>query len=138
MIIDSLLEFARNQDLTATAVSTNSVDFGAKRDVGPGEPLFLVVVSKAAPGGTTPTMTISIEVDDASNFPSAATIFTGPTLSAAQFPAGKIEVIPWPQSRNERHARVRFTCGGTTPTFTVDAFLTNQPPTTWQAYPDAL
>ena len=43
--------------------------------------------------------------------------------------------MPW---QNERYLRLNYTLGGTTPTATVDAFLTNQDPASWLAYPDAI
>ncbi|WP_414462956.1 Bbp16 family capsid cement protein [Hyphomicrobium sp. DY-1] len=138
MIFDKTLQFSAAQALTATAASTNSVDFGANRPVGPGEPLWLVIVSKVDPTGTTPTLQPSIEVDDNSSFSSVRTVLTGPVLAAADFPAGTIFTMPWPVNLNEEYAQVKYTLGGTTPGFTVDAFLTNQDPTTWVSFPDAI
>lgn len=137
MIIDSLLAFSDSQSLTATAASTNSIDLSSDRDIGPGEPLWLVVTSEAAPGGTSPTLAISIETDDNSSFSSATTLATHTTLAAADFGAGTKVVIPWPMT-NERYCRVKYTCGGTSPTFTVSAWLTSQEPTSWVAQPDAI
>mgnify|MGYP000214515415 CR=1 FL=1 len=138
MIFDKNLQFSAAQALTATAASTNSVDLGANRPVGPGETLWLVIVSKVDPGGTTPTLQPSIEADDNSGFSSVRTIETGPVLAAADFPAGTIFSMPWPMNLNEQYAQVRYTLTGTSPTFTVDAFLTNQDPTTWVSLPDAI
>jgi hypothetical protein len=137
MIIDKLLEFSRAQALTATAASTDTVDFGSDRDIGPGEPMWIVITSGAAPGGTSPTIAISVETDDNTGFSSAATLVTHPTLAAAAFGAGTRVVIPMPLT-NERYLRMKYTLGGTDPTFTVSAFLTNQEPPSWQAYPDAI
>jgi len=138
MYIDKNLQFSSAQALTATAASDNSIDLGANRPVGPGEALWLVMVSKADPGGTSPTLAPSVEVDDNSGFSSARTVLTGPTLAAADFPSGTIFTMPWPVNLNEQYARVKYTCGGTSPTFTVDAWLTNQDPTTWASLPDAI
>lgn len=137
MYIDKRLQVSTDQALTATAASTDHIDLGADRDIGKGEPMWLVVLSKAAPGGTTPTFAISIETDDNASFSSAATLVTHPTLSAAQFAVGTRVVIPMPHT-NERYLRVKYTLGGTDPTGTVDAFFTNQEPPGWIAYPDAL
>ena len=137
MIFDKTLQFSTDQALTATAASTDHLDLGSDRDVGPGTPLWLVVVSKVAPGGTSPTIAISVETDDNSSFSSAATPLAGPTIAGASFGVGVMAVIPWPFT-NERYNRVKYTLGGTSPTFTVDAFLTNQPPPNWSAYPDAI
>ena len=137
MINDKTLQFSADQALTATAASTDHLDLVQDRDIGPGTPLWLVIVSKAAPGGTSPTIAISIETDDNSGFSSAATLTTHPTIAGANFGLGTMVVIPWP-FENERYNRVKYTLGGTSPTFTVDAFLTNQPPPNWKAYPDAI
>lgn len=137
MIFDKNLQFSADQALTATAASTDYLDLGSDRDIGPGTPLWLVVVSKAAPGGTSPTIAVSIETDDNSSFSSAATLATHTTVAGASFGLGEKIVMPWPFT-NERYNRVKFTLGGTSPTFTVDAFVTSQPPPNWQALPDAI
>ena len=137
MIFDKTLQFSANQALAATAPSTDHLDLGSDRDIGPGTPLWLVVVSKAAPGGTSPTITISIESADNSGFSSAKTLVESGTLDAAAFGAGAMHVIPWPFT-NDRYNQIKYTLGGTAPTFIVDAFLTNQPPPNWQALPDAI
>lgn len=137
MIIDKNLQFSADQALTATAASTDYLDLGSDRDIGPGNPLWLVILSKAAPGGTSPTITPSIETDDNSSFSSVATLATAPTVAGASFAAGTMIVMPWPFD-NERYNRVKYTLGGTSPTFTVDAFLTSNPPPNWKAMPDAI
>ena len=136
MIVDANLQFSDAQSLTATAASTNSIDLKQDRDIGVGYPMWLVVQSLAAPGGTTPTIAISLETDDSSSYLSVVTAAASPTLSAAQFALGTIYAMPWPRS-NERHNRLKYTLGGTSPTFTVTAFLTSEPPPGWQALPAA-
>lgn len=136
MIVDANLQFSDAQALTATEASTNSIDLKQDRDVGIGKPLFLVIQSQAAPGGTSPTIAISHETDDNSSFSSPATVAVSPTLTAAQFALGTIYAMEWPRT-NERHNRLKYTLGGTSPTFTVSAFLTSEPPPGWQALPAA-
>lgn len=136
MILDANLQFSDAQALTATAASTNSIDLKQDRDIGIGNHMWLVIQSGAAPGGTSPTIAISLETDDNSSFSSAATAATSPTLTAAQFALGTIYAMPWPRA-NERHNRLKYTLGGTSPTFTVSAFLTSEPPPGWQALPAA-
>lgn len=137
MINDKTLQFSADQALTATAASTDYLDLAQDRDIGPGTPLWLIVLSKVAAGGTSPTIAISIETDDNSSFSSATTLLTDATRAGADFGAGAMAVIPWPRT-NERYNRVKYTLGGTSPTFTLDAFLTSQPPPNWQAYPDGI
>ena len=72
----------------AESASTDAVDLGSDRDVGPGRPLWLVVAIKVALGGTTPTFNFSIQTDDNSSFSSAATLAasgdSGDTLWAVE------------------------------------------------------
>lgn len=136
MIEDKALMVSADQALTATAASTDYIDLGSDRDIGPGGQKYLVVTSKVAPGGTSPTIAISLETDDNSSFSSAATLVTHPTLAGAAFGAGTRVVVPIPYT-NERYLRAKYTLGGTSPTFQVDATVTNQHPPAHYAYPDA-
>lgn len=137
MIIDKRMQVSSSQALTATAASTDVIDLGSDRDIGPGRSMWLVVVAKTGLGGTSPTLAVSVETDDNSGFSSAATLLTGPTLAAAAFATGQIHVLPMPMT-NERYIRAKFTLGGTSPTATVDAWFTDQDPQTWAAQADAL
>jgi hypothetical protein len=137
MIIDKRLQVSALQALSATAPSTDVIDLGSLRLIGPGDPMWWVIVARTGLAGTTPTLAIAVQTDDASGFPSAATLLTSPTLAAADFPTGKILVLPMAFS-NERFLRLNYTLGGTTPTATVDAWLTNQDPTAWAAQADAI
>ncbi|MGL4813227.1 MAG: Bbp16 family capsid cement protein [Beijerinckiaceae bacterium] len=138
MIIDSRLQVSNNQALTATAASTDVVDLSTLRNVGPGDPIYFVVVTKSALGGTSPTFAFSIQTDDNSGFSSAATIATSATFSgAAALPNGTVQWITVPAS-NERYLRANYTMGGTSPTLTVDGFFTNQEPRNIFTYPDSI
>lgn len=131
MIIDSRLQVSNAQAVTGatTTASTDVVDLGSDRDIGPGRPLWLIVVIKVALGGTTPTFNFSIQTDDNSGFSSATTLATSETLSgAAAAPAGKIMALGVPLT-NERYIRAAYTLGGTSPTITVTAWFTDQEPT---------
>lgn len=140
MYIDKSLQFSADQALTATAASDNSINLGANRPIGPGEELWLVVVAKTGLAGTNPTMTIGIETDDSSSFGSVDTPQISGSLTDVTFPTGTIFAMRWPliSKAGDSYARVKYTLGGTGPTATVDAFLTNQPPPTWQPFPDAI
>ena len=137
MIIDSRLQVSDQQALTATAASTNVIDLGSQRLIGPGDPLWWVIVARIGLGGTSPTLVPSVETDDNSGFSSAATLVTYPQLAAAGFVTGTRIVIPMTFT-NEQYLRLKYTLGGTTPTATVDAFLTNQDPASWSAFADAI
>lgn len=136
MFIDKRLQVSSQQALTATAASTDVVDLGsASRNVGAGDPIWLVVLARVALAGTSPTLAVAIQTDDNSAFSSAATLETSQTYTA--LPVGSMIVLPMPFT-NERYVRANYTLGGTTPTATVDAFFTNQDPTSWIAAPDAI
>jgi hypothetical protein len=141
MMIDKRLQVSSQQALTGTSLvrSTDTIDLGSPRNIGPGEPIWLVVAARVGLAGTdTPTIKWSIQCDDASNFPSAKTLCEQPALGAAEFATGKLFALAVPMSGVERHLSVAFTMTGTTPTATVDAWFTNQDPTTWAALPDAI
>ncbi|MGL4396618.1 MAG: Bbp16 family capsid cement protein [Hyphomicrobium sp.] len=135
MFIDKRLQVSSQQALTATAVSTDVIDLGSDRKIGPGEPMWLVVAFRVGLAGTSPTFAPSIQTDDNSGFSSATTLATGATLTAA--PAGTLVIMPMPMT-NERYLRANFTMGGTTPTATIDAWFTNQEPMSWAAQADAI
>lgn len=139
MIIDKRLQVSADQALTGTSAtaSTDVIDLGSDRDIGPGKPMWWVLVFKAAPGGTTPTFTFKQQTDDNSGFSSASDLFTSPTLAAADMAAGKRHVFPMAFT-NERYLRASYTMGGTSPTSTVDCFLTDQDPANWTAQPDGI
>lgn len=137
MYIDKRLQLSSQQALSATAASSDAVDFGADRPVGPGEQLWLVVVAREGLAGTTPTLAVSVETDDNDAFGSAATLASGLSLTDATFPTGTMFVLPFPYT-NERYVRAKYTLGGTTPTANVDAFITNQEPANWKSLPDGI
>jgi len=136
MIIDRRLQVSSNQALTATAVSADTIDFGSDRDVGTGYGMWVCVAFKTAMAGTSPTFRFEVQTDDNVAFSSPATLVTSETVSGAT-PAGRFIVVPFPMT-NERHVRLNYVLGGTSPTVTVDAWITNQHPTSWQGYPDAI
>lgn len=137
MYIDKLLELSDAQALTATGNTTNVIDLGSDRDVGNGQPLYLVLSLDVAPDGTTgdETYVFTLTTDDNSGFSSATTILTQTVPRSTA--AGTKYVLPLP-SANERYLRGTFTLGGTTPTVTFSAWITKEEPAAWAAYPDAI
>jgi len=139
MIIDSSRQVSSDQALTGTSAvpSEHVINLGAERLIGPGDPMWWVIVAKIGLAGTTPTLDIDIETDTVENFASATTLLSHPQLAAADFATGATVIIPMPFT-NQRYLRLSYTMGGTTPTCTVDAFLTNQHPTKWAPQPNAI
>lgn len=76
MLLDALLQLSSAQAVTATAVSTNTIDLSQARDLGPGENLHAVIsvdTSAAAAGAATVTFQI---------VSSASAALTSPTVLA--------------------------------------------------------
>lgn len=139
MYTDAHNLFSDAQALTATAVSTNIIDLGSDRNIGQGEPMAVVIQTDVAADFTTANETyqIDIQTDDNDSF-SSAVVISRRIPTAAQLPLGSKLVMPLPHD-NERYLRLNFTLGGTTPTWTVTAYLV--PMSMIQAdekYPDAI
>lgn len=87
MIHDALLLFSDAQAVTSAAASTSSVDLGAVRDIGTGEPLYVCVVVDVAMAdtGSNSTLTVALEGDSTSTFSPDGTqdLFTIPATTAA-------------------------------------------------------
>lgn len=136
MFIDKLLQVSSDQAFTATAASTDIIDMLQARDLGAGEPMWCVAVCKVAMGGTSPTAQLSVETDDNSSRSSVTTLATSRAVAAMA--VGDRIVLPLPPGLFERYLGAKLTLGGTSPTGTFDIFFTNQDPTRWTSYPDAL
>lgn len=132
MIIDYNLQLSDAQSVTADAASTNVIDLGADRDIGPGEDMKIVVSFDVAMGGSSPTLAVQVETDDNSSFSSASTVLTSRTISAAA--AGDTLVMGLPDT-NERYIRLNYDVGGTSPTMTVSASIVKDAQQ-YYAYPD--
>ncbi len=142
MYIDSMLQFSADQALTGTSLvpSTSHIDLGHSQLIGPGHPLWVVILAKVGLGGTdTPTIAIALQHDDVTGFGSVATIQALAALGAAAFATGTRIVMPMPwHPANKRFLRMAYTMTGTSPTATVDAFLTDQEPVSWKSFPDGI
>jgi len=125
MYIDALLLFSDDQDLTASAVSTNVVDAVVDGNIGVGEPMSVVV---ALPEGTdggdadeTYSVILQSSIDEA---------FTAPIdLVSVDIPrglaAGSKAVVPVPaDGRASQYFRLSYVLGGTTPAAKFKSFLT--------------
>ena len=131
MILDLQTLFSDDQALTTSAVSTNVIDLGATgtpplggsalvRDIGPGTPIDILIQLTADAGGTSPTLSAVLEMDDNEGFASATTVATSGTLASGT--QGDRLSIRWiPDGTSERYIRLSYTTGGTTPTHTVTA-----------------
>jgi len=131
MIIDYNLQVSDAQALTATAASTNVIDLGSDRDIGPGEDMKIVTTLDVAMGGTSPTLAIGVQTSaDNSSF---TTVQTSRTVSAGA--VGDVVVMGLPDT-NQRYIRLYYTLGGTSPTVTVSASIVKDAQQ-WQSYANA-
>jgi len=125
MFIDAELLFSDAQSLTATADSTNVVDLGvAGRDIGAGEPLYVVLVvdKAAAAGDAAKTLTIVLSTGAATTL--GTTILSTPAITGANLTLGRTPiVIPIPPNIAERYIGLEYTLSDTFTAFTVTAFI---------------
>lgn len=128
MYVDSLLEFADSQALTADAPSTNVIDLSLARDIGVGRELYVVVQVDSAITGT---LQVNVETDDNDAF-SSATVSADIGSFAASAAAGDQLIYKLsPAVMNEQYVRLDFNgaTGGSVSAFMttdVDAY-TNYP-----------
>lgn len=127
MILDRENAFSQSQALSGTTLvpSTDVIDLSVVRQIGQGNNLpELVVNFEAAPGGTTPTMTLALQTDDNASFSSPTTVITYlSAVAASAFGASTQYVFNLPQQGLERFIRLAYTMGGTSPTAQVSAHL---------------
>lgn len=122
-VLDKNLQFSDSQALTVDVDSTNHYDATTDRDIGPGEPMAVVVFAESAFGGTTPTIAVSVETDDNGSFSSGTVITTSQVHTPATLTAANDQiVIPLPMN-NERFIQLNYDMEGTNPTLTVSAYL---------------
>lgn len=135
MILDALMEFSDAQAVTATAISTNVMDLGpvtdnTTRDIGTGEPLYLVVQTAVActDTGSDATLTVTLESDSDAGLSTSPTVHysTGALAFATFSPAGKVvAMVRLPAGEYERYLGVRYTVGaGPLTAGAFNAFLT--------------
>lgn len=137
MYLDKQLEFSDGQAVTATAISTNVVDLISNssgknplRDIGTGQDMYLVVITRTAATDTSSdaTLTVSLESDSTENLATSATVhFSTGTLAFAGFSAAGtvLAAVKLPKGEYERYLGVRYTVGaGPLTAGNFDAFLT--------------
>ena len=120
MYVDKKQAFSDGQVLTTTAVSTNVIDLGVDRNIGPGEHMAVMVSSSVDAGGTAPVLSFSIQSSPNENMSGSTVIGTSEEVTSIK--AGQKIVLPLGLT-NERYLRLNLTTGGTSPTHTIDAYL---------------
>ena len=147
MLLDERNEFADALDVSASAGTNligDVIDLGVARDIGHGQPLYLVIqVTLAFASGGSATVDFRLRSDGVAaihDTTSTPHLSTGP-LTIAQLALGKQHVIPLPPEgvAYEQFLGVQaVTAAATTTAGSVNAFLTTEPsvkPTT--SYADA-
>lgn len=126
MLFDKQNLFSDAQAITATAASTNVIDFGAPqtpkhaanaitRDIGKGrKPDLRIQVVEAF--NTLTSLTVAVQVDNDESFGSPTTVMDM-VIPLASLTLGKV-VLPQlvPLGSNERYMRLYYTVTGTAPT----------------------
>lgn len=126
MILDKQLEFCSSQAVTATAASTNLIDFGAVRDMGTGTPLYVVCVCTVAmtDASSDSTLAVALEGDSTTSVTPdyTRTLFTFSAVS----PAGTVKIAALgPDDLNLQYAQLKFTpANGNLTTGSFSAYLT--------------
>jgi hypothetical protein len=86
MMTDALLQLSSAQAVTATAVSTNTIDLGVARDIGQGQSLYVVIgVDEAATSAGATTVTFQV-------INSASAALSSPTILVQTDAIGKAEL----------------------------------------------
>lgn len=128
MLVDAQLELSDSQAVTASAVSTNSIDLGlAGLDVGAGKPLYFVIGCTVAmtDAGSDSTVTVTIVDDDNGALSSAATLQTIGTFAATSAAGTRLYGVLYPDVINQQYLGVNYAvANGNLTTGSFDAFVT--------------
>lgn len=140
MLIDKQTEFSSAQAITASAASTNYIDLNSVRNIGAGEPMYLVlhVTTAFTDASSDSTVTPSLETDSDSGFATAlATIRTYDVFAAltAANTIRKYRLEPVTDAGPyKRYIRMYYTvANGNLSTGAISAFLL-QDVQAWTAY----
>lgn len=153
MILDSLLEFADATSVAAsagTALIGDVIDLQEARDIGNGEPIYLVIQCDTAiiTGGAAGTVEFQLASDAAAAIATdgsatvhydTGTIVTGAAGSGLTAAGAAIAAIALPMEGNAYERYLGVLCVTATTTTTagaINAFLTKDV-SKWKAYPDS-
>ena len=113
-ILDRQILFSNEQAITASAASTDVVDLGANRDIGAGEPLYVLVQVMQAFDNLT-SLTIALQTSATENFVSPVQL-TARTVALASLTAGATFSIGPVPGGTLRYVRLYYTVTGSAPT----------------------
>lgn len=111
---DALCLLSDEQEVTASAASTNKFAVPAAANIGAGEQLMIAfsvteAFDSAADGAS---LAVSVRTDDNTGFTSATTLLTGATIAEATLTAGYQFTIPLPGQGYEDYIDVYYTVSG--------------------------
>lgn len=111
MIIDYENELSSAQAVTATAASTNYIDFGDTRDHATGNPLMLeIAVDTAAVSGGSTTVDFALEFDTTTTFTPDKTITLVSGVAKATLVAGYVVYRgSIPEYGSYRYCQLKYT-----------------------------
>lgn len=90
MITDALLQLSSAQAVTGTAVSANTVDLGAGRDVGRGEPLLIAItVDQSVIAAGAATVTFQVVTSASANLGAPLVLAQTDAIPKADLVAGR-------------------------------------------------
>lgn len=116
MIIDAQNLFSDAQTITTGSEngikSSNVIDLGSARDVGAGEPVFLVVQVDTAMEGSGVTCTVDLKTDDNESMSSSTKIAEVGVFPANSVAGTRLIMRLPPSSSYERYLGLLFTASG--------------------------
>ena len=137
-ILDSRLECSSAQALTATADSTNVIDLTqAARQIGSGRPMYMHFNVVVAADFTSSDETYSFSVSTGAAA-SLGTALATRAIVAGTLVAGYNFSIAVPNTGVLRYIGAEYVLAGTSPTITVDAYLSDQEAYSWLSTADAI
>lgn len=94
MLTDALLQLSSAQTVTASAVSTNTVDLSQARDLGPGTDLYVAItVDEAATAAGAATVNFQVITSAAANLGSPTIIGQTDAIGKAELTLGRKAII---------------------------------------------
>jgi hypothetical protein len=119
MLTDALLQLSSAQAVTATAVSTNTIDLSVSRDLGPGRSLFAVwTVDTTATAAGAATVTFQVISSAAANLSSPTVLAQTDAIAKTDLTAGRKAfaqridpAVLLAQPNGQRYLGVQYTVG---------------------------
>ena len=137
-LVDARLELSDAQALTASADSTNVIDLSqTARQIGAGRTMYVHFNVTVGADFTTgdETYTFGVATGAAT---SLGTVLSSRAIAAGTLAAGYNVSMAVPMDGVLRYVGVEYVLAGTSPSVTVDAYLSDQEAFSWQSYPDAI